>query len=157
MYYRSVLEHGENMRRGIAATALLTTKRLMAARYSAYFRSVELDCTKSENTAVRWAEQNYDVVMEINHALVTFCQAYYYEGMIPCPDSASPNFGDSLDELLVRLLNAQNALGDTSRSSSATIEVDITVCSMEISTACFDYSGSFLDLILGRPFNELVL
>ena len=115
------------MRRGVVATSLLATKRMMAARYAGYFRAVEADCTKTENTAVRWAEQNYDVMMEINHALVTFCQAYYYEEMIQCPDSASPDFSDGIDELLVRLLNAINVVEDTGRSSSAVIDVEITV------------------------------
>ena len=54
-------------------------------------------------------------------------QAYYYEEMTQCPSSAMPDFGDSIDDLLLRLLSAQNIIGDMGRTSSAVIDVDITV------------------------------
>ena len=38
-----------------------------------------------------------------------------------------PDFGDSIDDLLLRLLSAQNIIGDMGRTSSAVIDVDITV------------------------------
>lgn len=140
------------MRRGVVATSLLATKRLMAARYAGYLRAVEADCTKSENMAVRWAEQNYDVMMEINHALLTFCQAYFYEEMTQCPDSSSPDFSDGMDELLVRLLSAINVVDGMGRTSSAEIQVEITVKFMEIFK---EFSTDFKCLILCPYFRMI--
>ena len=67
------------MRRAITASALHINKKLMQARYEVYLAQVEAQCSMSITHAQRWAEQNYDMVLELNNALITFCQVMTLE------------------------------------------------------------------------------
>ena len=47
--------------------------------------------------------------------------------MTLCPEDAMPDFGDSLDDVLFRILTAINVVETMGRSSSAVLDVEIEV------------------------------
>ena len=54
-------------------------------------------------------------------------QAYFYEGLTPCPSSAEPNFGADLTDLLLRINSAITYSENFDRLSSANLTIYIQV------------------------------
>ncbi len=53
-------------------------------------------------------EQTYDVRIDLNEALLQFCQAYFYENHRECSENTKPEFGKDMVDLLLKILSARN-------------------------------------------------
>ncbi len=74
------------------------------------------DISLKEATLAAMYEQTYDVRIDLNEALLQFCQAYFYENHRECSEEATPAFGGSLGDLLQKIQAARNdsMLGEVS-------------------------------------------
>ena len=61
----------------MVAGASSAYKALIQQRYSGYVEEVQQDCSRMTPTSIRFAEQNYDLMLELNNQLIEFCQVLY--------------------------------------------------------------------------------
>ena len=69
-----MIDYAQNMRRYMALSASYESKVLLTDRYDAYIIDVQEDCSNMGNTQTRFAEQHYDLMLELNNYLIEFCQ-----------------------------------------------------------------------------------
>ena len=73
------MEYANNVRKFVAADAMYQNKEKMQKRYEEYFQAVQEDCDLQAETAIRFAEQNYDIMLELNDQLIQYCQVRLHD------------------------------------------------------------------------------
>ena len=58
----------------MTTSALVDLKIEMQEKYREYFEEVQADCTKQEQMLIMFAEQHYDIMLELNDQLIQLCQ-----------------------------------------------------------------------------------
>ena len=61
-----------------------TGKYEQQERYAEYLEELEADSSQREAMTVAMAQQEYDIRLDLNEILLTFCQTYFYEDLTEC-------------------------------------------------------------------------
>ncbi|CAD5124777.1 DgyrCDS13040 [Dimorphilus gyrociliatus] len=100
---KTAVERAEMVRQALRKRMLLESKQEQAKRYEKYVEDLKKGILS--NIAVRafMAQQTYDIRLDLNEALITFCRAFFYENLGNCRAHYRPQFGGSLSDLLLRI------------------------------------------------------
>lgn len=100
---KSAIERADLFRHTYQLKMLLESKKEQSIRYHKYLKKIEDGTAKQIEMRTLMIQQTFDIRIDLNEALVTFCEAYFYENQSPCNPNYRPQFGGSLTELLLRI------------------------------------------------------
>lgn len=121
---KSAVERADLFRQTYRLRMFFESKQEQSKRYASYLNNLKKGLISQNEMRARMIQQTYDIRIDLNEALVTFCEAYFYENLSPCSSNYRPQFGGSLSDLLLRI-NA--AKGDALFISAAPSTVMRTV------------------------------
>jgi len=134
---RSAVERAELLRNTIQKKYTLDNKLQQDARYNDYLAKLKSGVISRQVMTMYMAEQQYDVRLDLNNVLFSFCQAYFYENLEPCKDEYKPSFGGSLSELLNRINRARMDSLAIPRPPSTVVKM-VRIQDTNTNSSCFD-------------------
>jgi hypothetical protein len=105
----SMVERAETMRHAMEKRKYFDSKLEQAKKITALIDSMKEDFSLREELLAAMHEETYDVRVDLNDALVQFCQAYFYETLEECGDAYKPSFGGDMTQLLMKINEASRA------------------------------------------------
>jgi hypothetical protein len=127
----AMIERAELSRYAIEKRAILDAKIRQRERVAVMIEDLKNGVALKEAALAMMHEQTYDVRMDLNEALLQFCQAYFYENHMECSDEARPEFGGDLGSLLNKIQAARN---DSMLEESIPPSVDIAIVMTDTNT-----------------------
>lgn len=100
---KTAVERAEIFRQALRQRMLLESKQEQAKRYQNYVDELKRGVLSQVSMRAHMAQQTYDVRLDLNEALITFCRAFFYENLGTCRNHYKPQFGGDLSSLLLRI------------------------------------------------------